>query len=283
MYEDRGDYASAFDDLNRAVSVDPYSAEVFIRRGSFQTEIYNDPQAGFADIEHAIELDPEYARAYSARAYTRLALGNSAGAIDDFKQVIALDPSDNQARYNLASLFGRMGSYSESLATYEALGTEDEYALASLLYRPQIRIALNEFDAALNDVNAYLDVSSRASDFLATGYLVRGLIYLYLEQYDSAARDYQAAFQIYTEFASNYANWGGGYRSTPLRELDIVDVQEQLIAYPETATLYIQLGHLYMEFGRWQEAIDAYHQALRLEANPDLAAFVDAFEDLVGG
>jgi lipoprotein NlpI len=71
-----------------------------------------DLDRAIADYTEAIQLDPNYARAYLNRGIARLAKGDLENAIADFGDVIRLDPKDATAHYNRgrASLYRGVGN-----------------------------------------------------------------------------------------------------------------------------------------------------------------------------
>jgi tetratricopeptide (TPR) repeat protein len=283
---DLGDYTAAINDYNTAIEVDPYDADSYVQRGNFYDESYRDYQAALADYNRAIELDPYSARAYSNRAVAYIFLGNSEQAIDDLKRAIELDPTNEHTHFTLAAVYGELGQYDEARDAYtQAIEMGHRYDTSALLYRAQVYAALGDYDKALTDSNDYLATINQTGEnqyFILVAHLVRGSVYVYRGEYDLASPEYSAAFAMETEFAANYYAWGGGYRVTPLRETLIFDVQAAIVGDSQNADLYLQLGNLYMEFGRWQEAITTYRQYLSLSPSPALERLVATLENLIG-
>ncbi len=60
-----------------------------------------DVKSAMADIERAIELEPEYAYRYACRAYIKERTGDLRGAIADYELAVRLDPEDEVAKNNL--------------------------------------------------------------------------------------------------------------------------------------------------------------------------------------
>jgi Flp pilus assembly protein TadD len=56
------------------------------------------------DYSKAIELNPTFAAAFTNRGNVRLIRNDAAGAIEDFRTALALDPSDEVARENLSAI-----------------------------------------------------------------------------------------------------------------------------------------------------------------------------------
>lgn len=81
-YSEMGRYEEAFDDLTRSLRLHP-GAEVYSYRGLVSMRMGN-MMGARKDLDHAIELDGGYHRAWNFRAAVRLQQDDVAGACDDF-------------------------------------------------------------------------------------------------------------------------------------------------------------------------------------------------------
>jgi tetratricopeptide (TPR) repeat protein len=247
----------------------------YIQRGIFDEQTLRNLDAAKADFTRAIELNPYQAQPYAERGVFYMKIGDYDSAVTDFKQAIAIDPNNDEAIYTLGSLYGQLGHYQDSVNAYtKAINPIGTYDVAAYLYRAQDYAALGDYDSALSDLNFYLG-DPPGTDFRTVALMLRGYVYLSRGEYEQATNDYVDAFNYYPEFARNYAYWGSGYWVTPLEMQRIIDLQNQIAASPKQDDLYLQLGNLEMEFGRWQEAIDTYQQYLALTPNEALSDFVD--------
>ncbi|HEX2907194.1 MAG TPA: tetratricopeptide repeat protein [Phototrophicaceae bacterium] len=281
-----GDYEAALDDYAKANSIDPFNGEVYVVRGLLYSEIYRDYDRALAEYNQAIEVDPDCDYAYQSRGYNYLATGKPELAVQDFKRALQLKPYNEDTRYNLATTYGKVGYYQDALANYTIVidKVNNRRGKSALLYRAQIYIALGDYENALGDIDLHLKTAYLANNeqyYKTVAYLLRGSIELNRGDYATAIEDYQTAFDLQSEFATDYYSWGGGYRITQQRETLISELYGKIGADEDNADLYVQLGHVCMEFGRWSKALDAYQQALELQPNPDLQAFVDTFAELI--
>ena len=90
-YRRDGAMQPAASDFGKAIELRPEAANVYLARASalFQLEDY---LAALADVDAAILRDPNSAEAYTQRGRIDAAQGNADQAIADFTQAIALDP-----------------------------------------------------------------------------------------------------------------------------------------------------------------------------------------------
>jgi tetratricopeptide (TPR) repeat protein len=79
----------ALEDLNRSVDLAPNESNYFQRAATYQA--MGQHKLALADLNQVIELKPDGPQAYFARAQSRLALGDQAGANQDRKQGLLLD------------------------------------------------------------------------------------------------------------------------------------------------------------------------------------------------
>jgi tetratricopeptide (TPR) repeat protein len=103
VYAQRGQYAKAFADYERALQLDPGNPLVPYNLGNAYLDSGRPDRAAKA-FTQAISLDQAFALAYLNRGIARERLGDKAGAIEDFRQVLELDPTAERARRHLGTL-----------------------------------------------------------------------------------------------------------------------------------------------------------------------------------
>jgi len=84
-------------DLDRALELAPAMApSIFATRGFAYTQL-GQFRAGEADFDRAIVAGARDADTFSNRGFCRLSLGDRAGAAEDFRQALRLDPAHGPA------------------------------------------------------------------------------------------------------------------------------------------------------------------------------------------
>jgi tetratricopeptide (TPR) repeat protein len=97
-------------------------AEKFFNAGGYKF-ISGDNTGALADFNKAIQIDPNYVKAYSNRGLVKDALKDEAGAIADYNKAIELDPKYQFAYYNRANAEVNLKKYTNAIADYnEAIG-----------------------------------------------------------------------------------------------------------------------------------------------------------------
>ena len=84
-----GDAKKAIEDFDRAVKLEPSAKNYFERGATYQ--LLGEHQSAIADFDHVIQIIPDLASAFFARAESRRALGDLAGAHQDHLQGRILD------------------------------------------------------------------------------------------------------------------------------------------------------------------------------------------------
>ncbi|NJR65726.1 MAG: tetratricopeptide repeat protein [Leptolyngbyaceae cyanobacterium CRU_2_3] len=84
-----GNLEQAIADLNRAIQIDPNNADAYYNRGKARTE-QRDAAGAIADYTESIRLDPTLAGAYGNRGLLYAETGKPADAIADLQQAAQL-------------------------------------------------------------------------------------------------------------------------------------------------------------------------------------------------
>ncbi len=288
-YKNMGNYDDALADFNMALEINPYCSFCYRFRGNLYGEVYLDFTQALADHELAVTYDPYDSRAFMSRGIAYTMLGNTYVAISDYKRALELDSTNENAAYNLGALYGHLGKYNSAESTYTAvLEINGHFNVAPFLYRAQIYIALEEYDKAHEDLTSYLarmtyDGSDSHRFFRATTYIGLATVNLHQGDYDTAITNYANAFNDHAEFARNFANYGRGYWVTDLREQEISGLLLEASAASD-ADVYLDAALLALEFGHWQEGLDAFQHYLDLTDNPPEGAenFIAEMQQIIG-
>jgi tetratricopeptide (TPR) repeat protein len=96
------------------------TVNLLIDRGElFSAQNQNDKALPFLDA--AVELEPQYAEAWSHRAYVEYRMNNYAAALGDLRRAIALEPNHFRALDGMAKILVQMGEKKAALEVYDQL------------------------------------------------------------------------------------------------------------------------------------------------------------------
>lgn len=103
-----GDIDQAIELFTTALSEFPNDCNILSDRGVAYLH-KNDKLRCFGDFNKAIELQPNYAFRYAARAFAKKHFGDIDGAVEDYEKAVLLDPEDAVAQNNLGLLLEEKG------------------------------------------------------------------------------------------------------------------------------------------------------------------------------
>jgi tetratricopeptide (TPR) repeat protein/V8-like Glu-specific endopeptidase len=187
----QSDYSGAITDLDRAIAIDPRSAESYISRAEAYVSLGKAKQSS-DDANRALRLKPNAAKAYVIRATAKIGLSDLAGARADANRALQLNPE-------LSSAYGIRGLTKVLSGEYRNVNTDFDRAIAldptsvdAYLLRGQVRRFLGNFDGALADVNYVIERKSK----LAEAYGTRALIKLSKDDKAGAKADAERSIAL---------------------------------------------------------------------------------------
>ena len=145
---EQGDYKNVIKDIGTAMELGYVSAPILAMRGMSFLRLGKAKQ-GFADLDRAIELDPDFPDSYMDRGLEYLSRRKYSKAIDDFTRLIELRPEAQSyflrglAFEGLMEIERAIEDYSEAIR----LAPEAEYFLS----RASSRLLLGELSEAIED------------------------------------------------------------------------------------------------------------------------------------
>ena len=113
------------------------------------------------------------------------------------------------------------------------------------------------------------DEAIRLKPDIALAYSSRGDAYSRLGQHQRAIEDFNQAIRMQKDYARNYSGRGHVYAQLGQHQRAIEDYNKAVRLQPDYTIAYIARGHAYSALGQHQRAINDYNEAIRLK--PDLA------------
>ena len=144
-------YESSIEILTQAAELKPDSTLVFASKGAANLKLDRLEEA-LNDINRAIRIDENYAKAYHLRGLVNEKKGHDSEALRDFTKAIELDPAYGAASNSRATLHTKMGN--------EDLAMEDIMVIQNLTN-------LN-FEAFANENNVWRSQQLRLEQMMET-------------------------------------------------------------------------------------------------------------------
>ncbi|MBR4998070.1 MAG: tetratricopeptide repeat protein [Bacteroidaceae bacterium] len=178
------DYVLSIQYFNQVVSAKPYLYEPYFFRGL--AKFYLDDFVGSeADCSEAITRNPFVVDCYQIRGLARVNQEKYAEAIHDFRSALKYNPSDEGLWHNLSLCYAQLKEYDKAIHVLDTLVSLAPSYTAALNMRAQVHIQKEDTVAALEDLEASLQVNKYDSEVYAT----RALVYLKQERYEDADKD----------------------------------------------------------------------------------------------
>lgn len=155
-------------------------------------------------IAEALELDPNSAAAYHARARLRAAQGDTEGALEDFAHTLELEPESALAYADRAELHLANSELDKASRDFSrAIRAAPDNAHYQMR-RGLVRSEAGDYARAVEDFSGAIDRGAP----LGAAYYHRGLAHAALSEFDEAIADYNAALALEPDLAEAYLNRG---------------------------------------------------------------------------
>ena len=255
-------YEKAIADHNQAIEINPEYTKAYNNRGIAYTELKQYKQA-MADFDLAIEIDPKYAETYFNRGRVYVRLKQYKRAIIDYDLAIEINPEYADAYNNRGTTYAELKQYEQAIADYDRvieINSEDANAYNN---RGNARVELKQDEQAIADYDRAIEINSE----YAEAYNNRGTVKFGLEQYEQAIADYDRAIEINSEYAKAYNNRGNAKFRLEQYEQAIADYDRAIEINPQSAEIFFNRGTVKLALKQYDAAIEDYDKALKI--NPD--------------
>ena len=219
-------------DSNQSIALNPDDARAYINRGYTKSELGRYEEA-IADFDQSFALYPDNAIAYINRGYAKSELGRHEEAIADYDQSIALNPENALAHNNRNHSMSQLGRRDTPFQYYSRrvrLNPDDAGARGEL---GNSKYKQGRFEAAIVDFSQAIELSPVGTFWHTHGYIMRGSVKYKLERYGDA----------------------------------IAECDEVIRFDPNYFRAYSYRGHAKYRLGRFEEALRDFDQAIRLDSD----------------
>lgn len=251
----------ALNDYDRAIELDPRLALAYSRRGVLRAT-NGDTQTGLADCNRAIELDANDARNFVNRGLVYLELDNSSNALADFNKAIQVNPQLAIAYYNRAVIYRDAGEQQNALTDLNAAIDFDPKFPNAFQDRAEIRRELDDLQGADEDYGRAIELNP----MLVDAYFERGLIRSELGNTEGALDDYSKVIELDPNDAVAYFNRGVVRSDLGDANGALQDYNRVIELDPDYAYAYNNRGILRRNNGDQQGALQDYTKAIELDS-----------------
>ena len=152
----------------------------------------------------ALEINPNFAEAYTNRGNAYGKLRQYKPAIQDFNKSIEINPNFDRAYYNRGLVHDELGQTERAIQDYsKAIELNPNYEWA-YCNRGVAYYDLGQFERAIEDYTQAIKINSNDELY----YNNRGNAYFQLFQYKLAIKDYDKAIELNPKYSTAYRNRG---------------------------------------------------------------------------
>ena len=146
----QGEYDKAIADLNTAIELDPQNSFAYFNRALMKFD-NKDINGSLEDLNKVLEQEPGNALTLYNRALIRTQIGDYNNALDDYDRVLNINPENVLAYFNRASVFLELGRYREAMDDYsQAINLYPDFAKA-YMNRSYVKNKLGQYNSAQAD------------------------------------------------------------------------------------------------------------------------------------
>ncbi len=189
--------AEAVTEYDKAIAIEP-TAYAFTSRS--QARPFSEKDAKLADVNMALQMDPDSSFALTARGSIYMSLKDYDKSLADLNAVLVKDPHDEQALNVRSAVYEQQRNYDAQIADLTVLSADDPTNatwLNSLCWARAING--RDLDKAMEECNAAVKLKPDQMAFIDS----RGMVNLRMGKLDAAIADYDAAIKLRPDSASS--------------------------------------------------------------------------------
>jgi tetratricopeptide (TPR) repeat protein len=250
--------------IQRGESSDSDLSVAYSNRGLGHASRGNNDIA-LADLDQAINLNPENATAYNNRSYTYLNKGENDLAIEAADQALSLDRQQAYAYNNRGLAYSNKGDYDRAIADLSLALSLNPQMVVAYQNRGYAYRMKGEYDRALADYDEAVRLQSDDAEL----YNARANVYYNKGDYDLALVDYNRALKLKPDFAVVFSNAGDARLVRGEHDRAIADYDKAISLKSDDADFYDKRAQAHYEKGDYDRAIADATRAIEL--NPTSA------------
>ena len=279
-YYDLGNYASAITDLNQSLALQPNNSRAYAKRASALSAA-GQTAAAVLDANEAIQRDANNPTHYLLRAGLNQQLGKLQDALDDYNKAIARAPNSDAAYLARAAFYRSQGQVQKSLEDcYKAIQLNSADA-AAYLCRAQFYLTTGATQPALEDISHAILVGHNTSETMAMVSSAHDIL-----QSKQAAREQHPQYEPLASAAPPAPDLpakDAAKSQVAVTAAVVEDIQAEPVVQrttqiaPRSDSHVISeksdpyhAGRSYVDQQKFEEAINAFNEAIRRNPNNPL-------------
>lgn len=231
-------------------------------------------------FDTAIELNPNYANAYSNRGNAYQSINKHDLALSDFNKTLAINPQHENTLYNRGLLLMKMEQFETAIKDFTEVIRLNSKASDAHVMRGNCSQTIKNYNMAIDDYSKAIEIKPDSS----IAYLNRGIVYKLIGEINKGKDDILKAYELDPKFVisqiidqsyqDDKSNTENLINEEFFSEVKERTYDKEIAAYTEaikidskSAPAFIGRGYCYFKKGLYDKAIADYDVALSLEPN----------------
>ena len=188
-------------------------------------------------------------------------VGRTQDAADLLRRALELDPSPIEVHSNLAHVLHLLGDHAGALAGWEQVIARVPALATPYNERGVVLVACGRVPEALSSFDAAIALDAEFAD----AYSNRGVALTRLGRHEDARASCEHALALHPEHADAHNNLGNILRELQRHEQALAHCLRAIALQPEAANAHNSCGIVLADLGRCAEAVSAYERALAIQ------------------
>ncbi len=255
-------YNLALTELDKAAIYEPCNAEVYLLKGEVLLGL-EDPVEAKIWFDKAIQYTDELTDCLFEIGFIHQDNDLFSEAIHYFKEIIKLDPANEQAYYEAANCLDLMNKFDEAIALLNQLIDLEPYNATAWYNLGVIHTKLNHFKEAIDafDFCLVIDDSYTVAKFNKANALVE------LEQFDEAIKTYQEVIEDEGEDGITLCNLAGCFERKGDYDQSRALYKKASLVNPNLAEAWFGIGLTLFKDDKGKDALQFFKRAVLLETD----------------
>jgi tetratricopeptide (TPR) repeat protein len=266
-----GRYKEALQAFDKAIELQPNYAGAWAHKGETLQKMERYKEAEQV-LQKALEIDPEYSYARERLGLTYYLEQKTCLSLATFVQMVEHEPDDPLAHNNIGFILTGMGKYDEAMSELlQAVGLG--FHAPSIVYANlgHLCLKLREYDRASTFLRKSIELFNE-DDGTA---ILR--IAFYHKKYAELAREDPFPTDFVPIKTASYCNLATVLAEQGMLEQAVEACRDAINSSPQSALGYRALGHIHLEMGDLEKALQAFTETLELEEDNQEILRVVAF------
>jgi tetratricopeptide (TPR) repeat protein len=258
-YISKGDLDAGIADLDQAIKINPNDAGSYNNRG-LAYHFKGNLEKAISDYDKSIEIDPKGAEPYNNRGLAHIPRHNLDEAIKDFQTALSLWLESAPLYYNnIGMAYYYKEDYENALIYYKkAINLKPDLDIIHCNLGHCL-VKKESYEQAISEYSKAISLNSNNTDC----YMNRGLTYFKIGQIKLGLADFQKAIDIDPNNADFHIYRGNELREIGETGLAIEDFNQALQIDSKASVAYFRLGQAYMDQGDYDNVISNLNHFLK--------------------